>query len=128
MPAFGPIKRKDLTYACQRSPSGEAAGPRLSAVTVVSHERPDLPVEVYGQGVERRWRRLASGPDAVLSRPRDLRLDAARALRSAGFRWILASTGSQGNAPIGNALVQQAPQWGMEVAGNAGRYFLFHIK
>jgi hypothetical protein len=102
---------------------------RLSAVTLLALESPgDAPIQVYGQGTGGRWRLLANGPDAVVKQPRDLRLDAARALRSAGFRWILSATGSHGNAPIGNVLAEQAPQWGMEVAGNAGRFVLFHVK
>jgi hypothetical protein len=102
---------------------------RLSAVALMTLESPGgAPIEVFGQRTDGRWRLLANGPDSVLSQPRDLRLDAARVLRSAGFRWILTATGSHGNAPIGNVLVEQAPQWGMEVAGNAGRFILFHVK
>jgi hypothetical protein len=101
---------------------------RLSAVTILSRQPPELPVEVYGQGTGARWRLLANGPGAVLSQPRDLRLEATRALRGAGFRWVLASTGLQGNAPIGSVLAEQAPHWGMEVAGNAGRFILLHVK
>jgi hypothetical protein len=101
---------------------------RLSAVTLLSQHPPVGPIQVYGRETGGRWRLLANGPDAVLREPRDLRLDAARALRSAGFRWILAATGSHGNAPIGNVLAEQAPQWGMDMAGAVGRSILFHVR
>jgi hypothetical protein len=102
---------------------------RLSAVALMTQEAPaSAPIEVFGQGTDGRWRRLAKGPDAVLTGPRDVRLDAAHALRRAGFRWILTATDSQGNGPIGKVLAEQAPQWGMEAAGNAGRFILFHVK
>ena len=102
---------------------------RLSAVSLLTLGSPgEAPIQVFGQGTDGRWRLLANGPDTALGQPRDLRLDAARALRSAGFRWILAATGSGGNAPIANVLAEQAPQWGVEVAGNAGRFILFHVK
>ncbi|MGA3099577.1 MAG: discoidin domain-containing protein, partial [Bryobacteraceae bacterium] len=101
---------------------------RLSGVTLLSQAPPGAPIRVYGQEAGGRWRLLANGPDAVLSEPRDVRLDATRALRRAGFRWILTATGSHGNEPIGKVLAEQAPQWGMEAAGNAGRFILFHVK
>jgi hypothetical protein len=102
---------------------------RLTSAVLLSHApayRPAL--HVYGQSLKGDWQLLSKSPEASQRPPRDLRLEAARALRTAGYRWILAPTGAGGNAPIGNQLVREAPQWGMEVAGDAGRFLLFHIK
>jgi hypothetical protein len=37
-------------------------------------------------------------------------------------------TGEGGNAPIGNILVGHEAEWGMERAGEAGRFYLFRVK
>ena len=74
------------------------------------------------------WRLLSNSPSAVQRPAPDLRLDATRALRRAGFRYLLAPTGSGGNAPIGNLLVGHEAQWGLERAGEAGRFYLFRVK
>jgi len=60
--------------------------------------------------------------------PQDLRLDAARALRRAGFRYLLVLTGAGGNAPMGNKIVGHEADWGMERAAEAGRYTLLRVK
>ncbi|MBZ5585735.1 MAG: glycosyltransferase family 39 protein [Acidobacteriia bacterium] len=85
-------------------------------------------IELYGQAPDGRWHVLSKTLDEGPGRSADLRLEAALALRRAGFRYVLAPTGSGGNAPIGNALAAHAPEWGMEIAGYAGPFVLFHIK
>jgi hypothetical protein len=58
----------------------------------------------------------------------DLRLDAGRALRKAGYRYLLVPKGEGGNAPIGNVIVGHEAEWGMEQAGYAGDYYLLRVK
>ncbi|HXB72930.1 MAG TPA: glycosyltransferase family 39 protein [Candidatus Acidoferrales bacterium] len=102
---------------------------RLSGALLISHTpayRP--PLEFYGQGANGRWHLLSNRPTAEPRPPQDLRLEASRALRRAGFRYLLAATGAGGNAPIGNVLLGHEPEWGMERVGEAGRYYLFHVK
>jgi hypothetical protein len=65
----------------------------------------------------------------VKTRPaQDLRLDAARALRKAGFRYLLAPTGAGGNAPVGNIIVGHEAEWGLKQVGYAGDFHLFRVK
>ncbi len=95
---------------------------------VVSAPGAGYSIELYGQAPDGRWSLLSRAMDEGPGRSADLRLEASFALRRAGFRYVLAPTGSGGNAPIGNALASHAAEWGMEVAGYAGPYVLFHIK
>ena len=55
------------------------------------------------------------------------RAAAAKAIRDAGFRYILAATGNEGNAPLAAAMEGHAAEWGMEKAGYAGRVTLYRI-
>lgn len=100
---------------------------RLSRALAFSHQvRPGL-LKVLGQSSDGTWRPLGEAPAAA--RPADrLRLEAGLALRAAGYRYILAPTGGGGYAPIGNALLAEAPQWGAEPVDHAGRFFLFRTK
>jgi hypothetical protein len=70
---------------------------------------------------------MGGGPAAPRP-PEHLHLEAGLALRAAGYRYILAPTGGGGFAPIGNALVAEAPLWGVQFADHAGRYYLFRVK
>jgi len=102
---------------------------RLTSAILVSHTpvfRP--PLEVYGQDPTGKWRLLSNAPRAIPRPKQDLRLDAARALRRAGFRYLLVPVGTGGNAPIGNAMVGREAEWGLEVAGYAGDFHLFRVK
>jgi hypothetical protein len=103
---------------------------RLSSAVVLSHAplyRPSF--EVFGKSAPAgAWRRLSNAPEATPRPERDLRREATHALRRAGYQWILAPTGAGGNAPIGNDLASEAPKWGIQIAGDAGRFLLFHIK
>jgi hypothetical protein len=85
-------------------------------------------LEVDGRDAKGRWRLLPAATANISHAPRDLRLDAARALRRAGFRYLLVPTGSGGNAPIGNLLVGHEAEWGMERVGDAGRFYLLRVK
>ena len=101
----------------------------LSSAVLISHTpayRPAL--EFYGQGTNGQWHLLSDHPTAEPRPPQDLRLEANRAIRRAGFRYLLAATGSGGNTSIGNILVGHEPEWGLERVGEAGRYYLFRVK
>jgi len=99
---------------------------RLTSATLVTH-RP-VPLEVWGRDAKDTWRLLTKTGNAVLRAPQDLRLDASRALRGAGYRYLLVPTGEGGNAPIGNAIVGREAEWGMERVGEAGRFYLFRVR
>jgi len=101
----------------------------LSRAVVFTHSNVhQAPLEFYGQPANGGWRLLSNTPAAETLPRQDLRLEATRALRRAGYRYLLAATGSGGNAPIGNLLVGHEPEWGLERAGEAGSYYLFHVK
>jgi hypothetical protein len=102
----------------------------LSSAVLLSHTPLYRPVlEVYGKpAASNGWRLLSNALAATPQPQRDLRLDAARALRRAGYGWVLAPTGAGGNAPIGNLLARNPAEWNVELTGDAGRFLLFRIK
>jgi hypothetical protein len=99
---------------------------RLSEAVVVTH----VPFggSVYGQDARGRWGLLADRSTMTTREPRDLRLDASRALRKSGYRYLLVPIGEGGNAPIGNVIVGHEAEWGLEQAGYAGDYYLLRVK
>ena len=102
---------------------------RLSSAVLISHTPVyRVPLEFYGQTMNGKWQLLSNHAAAEPRSLQDLRLEASRALRKAGFRYLLAATGSGGNTPIGNILMGHEPEWGLERVGEAGRYFLFRVK
>jgi hypothetical protein len=102
---------------------------RLSSAVLISHTPAyRAALEFYGQAMNGRWHLLSNRPVAEPRPPQDLRLQATRAVRRAGFRYLLAPTGSGGNTPIGNILLGHEPEWGLERVGEAGRYYLFRVK
>ena len=102
---------------------------RLSSAVLISHAPAyGAPLEFRGQSPDGQWRLLSSHPVAEQRPPQDLRLDATSAIRRAGFRYLLAATGSGGNTPIGNVLLGHEPEWGLERVGEAGRYDLYRVK
>ncbi len=102
---------------------------RLTAAVLVTHTAAfRVPLEVYGLDVQGRWHLLSNTPQAIPRAPQDIRLEASRAIKRAGFRYVLVPTGGGGNAPIGNVLVGHEAEWGMERVGEAGRFYLFRVK
>jgi hypothetical protein len=99
---------------------------RLTDAVLVTH----IPFAgtVYGQDMKGTWGLLADRPVVTTHEPRDLRLDATRALRKSGYRYVLVPTGEGGNAPIGNVIVGHEAEWGLEQAGYAGDYYLLRVK
>ncbi len=102
---------------------------RVTAAVLVSHT-PALhaALEVYGLDGKGQWHLLSNSPQAIPRPPKDIRLEAARAVRRAGFRYLLVPTGKDGNAPIGNVILDREAEWGMESVGDAGRFHLLRIK
>jgi hypothetical protein len=102
---------------------------RLTAAVLVTHTAAfRVPLEVHGLDVRGQWHLLSNSPEATPRPPQDLRLEASRAIKRAGFRYLLVPTGVGGNAPIGNVLVGHEAEWGMELAGEAGGFYLFRVK
>jgi hypothetical protein len=102
---------------------------RLTSAVLVTHTPAfRVPLEIHGLDVQGHWHVLSNMPEAVRRAPQDIRLEAARAVKRAGFRYLLVPTGQDGNAPIGNILVGHEAEWGMERAGEAGRFYLLRVK
>ncbi|MBI3279378.1 MAG: glycosyltransferase family 39 protein [Acidobacteria bacterium] len=104
-----------------------AAPERLSEVCVI------------GPGGEEKSRpeislRRADGTWTVLKStgaPRpgmNLRRSATRLVRRAGIRYIVAPLGREGNGPLGELLVNRAPDWGLEVVANEDNVFLLRVQ
>src|ERR1035437_9208978 len=102
---------------------------RLTAAVLVTHTAAfRVQLEVYGLDVQGRWPLLSNTPRAIPRAPQDIRLEASRAIKRAGFRYVLVPTGAAGNAPIGNVLGGHEAEWGMERVGEAGRFYMFRVK
>ena len=102
---------------------------RLTSAVLVTHTPVfRVPLEIYGQDVRGAWHLLTNSAEAIPRRPQDLRLEAVRAIRKAGFRYVLVPTGSGGNTPIGNVMVGHDAEWGLERVGYAGDFHLFRVK
>ena len=100
----------------------------LSGAVMTSHTPIyHVPFEFYGRGPDG-WRLLSDRPDVVLKPLPDLRLAASRAIRNAGFSYILAATGDEGNGLLGAAIAGHEAEWGLEKAGYAGRVSLYRIR
>jgi hypothetical protein len=86
-----------------------------------------LPFEFYGRDRDG-WHLLTSRP-VVTQRPLgDVRMAATRAVRGAGFRYILADNGNAGNGLLGAAMVGHEAEWGLEKTADLGPVVLFRIK
>jgi len=99
---------------------------RISSAIVYSPSH-GIAFELYGQDPKGRWQDFG----AAQSRPHprdDLRIDAGLALRRAGYRYLLATTGGGGGTAAGNAIVGHEAEWGMERVAEAGPYYLFRVK
>ena len=102
---------------------------RLTAAVLVTHTPAfGVPLEIHGLDLKGQWHLLCDTPRAIPRPPQDIRLEASRALKRAGFRFLLVPTGKDGNAPIGNMMVGREAEWGMERAGEAGRFYLLRVK
>jgi len=102
---------------------------RLSAAVLKSHTPiHHLILEFFGQDLAGKWRRLTKFSDAIRLAPQDMRLEAATALRRAGYRYLLVATRFDGYAKLGKRIVDEAPQWGLEVVADAGPCVLLRVR
>ncbi len=96
---------------------------RLSSAVLVTHTPVfRVPLEVYGLDPQDRWHLLTKAPQAIPRPPQDIRLEAGRALRNAGYRYLLVPTGSGGNAPVGNLIIGHEAEWGMNAWATPGDF------
>ncbi|HWC95532.1 MAG TPA: glycosyltransferase family 39 protein [Candidatus Sulfopaludibacter sp.] len=102
---------------------------KLTSANMITHsvEYP-CAVEFYGQGLDGKWSLLSNRPSMVQLPTEDLRLEATGVIRHAGYRYLLAPLGSDGNGPLGQLMMKQAPHWGLELMGVAGPNALFKLR
>ena len=100
---------------------------KISTAVLFSHAFRPGAIEFVGWSADAPPHRLGVAKSTPLPMEH-LRLEAALAMRGAGYRYLLAPTGGGGYAPIGNAIVGQEAAWGFVPAGYAGRFRLFRIK
>jgi hypothetical protein len=104
---------------------GEALA--LSGATMASPAAAGtLPFEFYGREPDG-WHLLASLPLVTQRTLGDVRMSATRAIRGAGFRYILADSGA-GGMGVGAAMVGHEAEWGLEKVAEAGSAVLFRIE
>ena len=104
--------------------------PQITAGLVMMTPDPmiHLPFDFYGRE-SGRWRLLISQFAAVPRQVGDVRMGATRAIRGAGYRYILASTSKdQGNGEIGAAMAEHPAEWGLERVAGLGPAVLFRIR
>ena len=102
----------------------------VSGAVLTAHSAAyDVALEVYGQrATDGRWLLLTDRPKSTVRPVEDLRLEAAAVIRRAGYRYLLAPLGDTGHGPLGRQLLAEAPEWGLEVAGDAGPNILFKLR
>ncbi len=102
----------------------------LTGAVLTAHSAAyDVALEVYGQrGTDGQWFLLTDRPKSTVRPLEDLRLEAAATVRRAGYRYLLAPLGDAGHGPLGKQLLAEAPEWGLEVAGDAGPNILFKLR
>jgi hypothetical protein len=83
-----------------------------------------LPFEFYGRDSDG-WHLLTSRPVVTQGTVGDVRMSATRAIRAAGFRYILAY---DGKGLVGAAMVEHPGEWGLEKTAEHGPEVLFRIK
>ena len=101
----------------------------LSGAVLASHTASSgAPLEIYGQDPGGSWRRLSTRPSQAKRPVEDLRLEATSVVRRAGYGYLLAPLGGEGNGKLGRQLLSQAPQWGLQVTASAGPNVLFKVR
>ncbi len=74
------------------------------------------------------WSTVAESLRTATLPPTDLRREATRALRRAGFRFILAHAGNAGINLIGSDMVKHTAEWGLRDRGELTPVHLFEIE
>jgi len=88
----------------------------------------NVPLEFYGKTFNGSWRLLSASPAADRLPDQALALQAASALRRAGFEYLLTPTGDAGNGPVGRSIEHDPLSWDMRVVGQQGDHALFRIR
>ena len=102
---------------------------RISQAVLRSHTPVQrMMLEFYGQDLGGKWRRLTSDSDVVKRPNQDMRMQAAAALRRAGFSYLLAPTRIDSYARLGRRLVAEAPDWGLEQVAETDVAVLFRVR
>ncbi len=80
------------------------------------------------QTLNANWTTVADSLRTTRLPPEDLRRESTRALRQAGFRFILARAGNTGIDVIGADMVKHAAEWGLRDRGEFTPVHLFEIE
>jgi len=106
------------------------AAPQMLSGAVMMTPDPmlHLPFDFYGREAGK-WRWLAHNPIATPRSVGDVRMGATRAVRRAGYRYILTSSSKdEGNGQIGAAMAAHPADWGVEAVASLGPVVLFRIR
>jgi Dolichyl-phosphate-mannose-protein mannosyltransferase len=100
----------------------------LNSAVLVSHTPIyKVPVEFYGQDKDGRW--IAFGPGKVEERVwEDLRRPAMRAVKRAGYSFLLAPGGTIGLGPFSELFGAKEEEWGIDPVASVNGYSLYRIR
>jgi Dolichyl-phosphate-mannose-protein mannosyltransferase len=125
------------TYWSSREPEAKgmflevdlgSAQPVTSVELFTERSKPVETMVIQGLPAEGgKWRLLADGLHTEIMEPQDLRRDAMRALKSAGFTHVLASSEGDGTSRIGKDILEHPGAWGVENVDSRGPVHLFRI-
>jgi|HubBroStandDraft_1064217.scaffolds.fasta_scaffold06826_2 4-amino-4-deoxy-L-arabinose transferase-like glycosyltransferase len=100
----------------------------LSGATMISPTLSGpLPYEFYGRERDG-WHLLTNRPVATQKPLGDVRISATRAIRGAGFSYILVYNSNEGNGVLGAAMLGHQVEWGLEKQAELGPVLLFRIE
>jgi len=99
----------------------------IGRFTAVTNGRIPLLLQTRGKG-DAKWLTVADSLRATTLPETDLRRDATRALRQAGFRFILARAGTEGMDRVSADMVQHPDDWGLRDRGQFTPVHLFEIE
>ena len=85
-----------------------------------------LPFEFYGRERDA-WRLLTNRPVVTPNVVGDVRMSAMKAIRDAGFNYILAYDSDEGNGVLGAAMLGHEAEWGLEKTASLGPVVLLRI-
>ena len=101
---------------------------RAASAVLVSHTPLlHVPIELYTLGVDGQWRMRSQALPAVPRPPENLRRDAIRHVKSAGFRYIAAPSEYEGVFNVGRDLKERSAEWGLEKINERGFVTLYKI-
>jgi hypothetical protein len=106
---------------------GKAAEIDGATLTVPTAEQ-QTAVEFLGRGTDGKWRRLSTQPYRMPSQFTDLRRSAIEVLKREGVSFILAPATDSPYAKIGQDLLKNPAEWGVEAIGKERAVHLFRIR